>query len=103
MQKRGIADLFHFGNSDNDQSLLDAVSGDWNLMLSAKNAAAEIAPLGLDFASLHTGAGTEVHFGTPPGLADGVSEDASAGPHAGACGGKKGGGGAASREAARGG
>jgi subtilisin-like proprotein convertase family protein len=79
MQKRGIADLFHFGNSDNDQSLLDAVSGDWNLILSATNAAAEIAPLG---------------FGTLPGFAGGSgNEDASAGPDASAAGGKKGGGG----------
>src|SRR6266404_6794471 len=93
MQKRGIADLFHFGNSDNDQTLLDAISGDWNLVLAANNAAAELAPLGFDFAFLHAGAGTEVHFGTPPGITDGLSEDASAGPDAAAAGGKKGGGG----------
>ena len=86
MQKRGIADLFHFGNSDNDQSLLDASSGDWSLTLSSTNATAEIVPLGFDFASLHAGAGTGVNFGSS-------NEDASAGPDAAAAGGKKGGGG----------
>ena len=54
MQKRGIADFFHFGNSDNDQSLLDAISGDWSLIFTATNAAAETVPLG---------------FGTLPGFA----------------------------------
>src|SRR5258707_15819971 len=93
MQKRGIADLFHFGNSDQDQSLLDAISGDWNLILTATNAAAEIAPPGFGFAFLRAGVGTEVHFGTLPGITDGLSEDASGGPDAAAAGGKKGGGG----------
>ena len=78
MQKRGIADLFNFGNSDNDQSPLDASSSDWSLMLTASNAAAEIASPGFDVVSLHAGAG---------------AEDASAGPDAAAAGGKKGGGG----------
>src|SRR6476646_9328366 len=93
MQKRGIADLFHFGNSDQDQGLLDAISGDWNLILTATNAAATIAPPGFDFASLQVGSGTEVHFVTLPGITDGLSEDASGGPDAAAAGGKKGGGG----------
>src|SRR5947208_9204929 len=94
MQKRGIADLFHFGNSDNDQALLDASSGDWNLILTATNAAVEIAPVGFDFASLHVGAGTGVHFGTLPDFAGGSgNEDASGGADAAAAGGKKGTGG----------
>src|SRR5258705_12561383 len=96
MQKRGIADLFHFGNSDQDQSLLDAISGDWNLILTATNAAAEIAPPGFGFAFLRAGVGTEVHFGTLPGITDGLSEDASGGPDAAAAGGKKDGGGTTS-------
>src|SRR5437763_15157634 len=90
MQKRGIADLFHFGNSDNDQALLDASSGDWNLILTATNAAAEIAPLGFDFASLHAGAGTGVNFGALPVFVGGSgNEDAPGGPDAAAAGGKK--------------
>src|SRR6476660_6234692 len=93
MQKRGIADLFHFGNSDHDQGLLDAISGDWNLILPATNAAATIAPPAFDFASLLAGSGTEVRFNMLPGITDGSSEDASGGPDAAAAGGKKGGGG----------
>jgi hypothetical protein len=90
MQKRGIADLFHFGNSDNDQSLPNAASGDWNLILTATNAAAQLAPLGSDFAFLHAGAGTEVHFGTMPIFAGGSgNEDASGAPDAATAGGKK--------------
>src|SRR5260370_24596490 len=78
MQKRGIADLFHFGNSDHEQGLLDAISGDWNLILTTANAAAEIGPLGF----------------APPVFAGGSgNEDASGGPDAAAAGGQKGGGG----------
>src|SRR5260370_12087602 len=80
MQKRGITDLFNFGNSDNEQNLSDNISGDWSLIVGSANAAAEIGPLGF----------------APPVFAGGSSsEDASGGPDAAAAGGKKGGGGPA--------
>src|SRR5438045_5888309 len=77
MQKRSIADQFNFGCPDKDANSLDTGASDWNLIVAASNAAAEIA---------------EVHFNALP-VVGSSNEDASAGPDAAAAGGKKGGGG----------
>src|SRR5260221_10237329 len=76
MQKRGIADHFNFGQSENDLNGLNESSVDWNLIMTVPNHAPDL---------------TYVQVGSPSeGHIDAIGEDTGAGADAAAA--KKGGG-----------